>query len=281
MTIAYLNGEFLPLQEAKVSVLDRGFLFGDGVYEVIPVYAGQLFRLEQHLVRLVNSLAAISLPFTDDLTSIIKAIIMRNGSGNQSVYLQITRGFAPMREHSFPLEIKPTVLIYSVPLLIPSLDELSQGLTAITLNDIRWQRCDVKAITLLANTLMRQQAKDAGADDAILLNAGYAIEGTASNLFMVKNNTIITPPLSNKILAGITREVVLELAIQEGIAYLEQDILETDLYQADEIWLTSSTKEIIPVLKINQNPVGNGKAGPVWQQMIQAYQNFKQSLINP
>lgn len=278
MTTAYLNGEFLPLAEARISPMDRGFLFGDGVYEVIPVYNNHAFRLEQHLDRLTRSLAAIQLniPLTQaDWKKIIGELIQRNGGGDQSVYLQCTRGPSPIRDHAFPEKITPTIFAYSMPLYTRTIAELSKGISAITVHDIRWQRCDIKAITLLPNILMRQQAIENGAQEAILINNGYAIEGSSMNLFIIKNNIIMTAPLSQQILGGITRDLVLELAQQNNYAYQEINIPEQDLYTADEIWLTSSNREIMPVLKLNNQPVNNGLPGPLWHKMIQHYHAFK------
>jgi len=278
MTTAYLNGEFLPLTEAKIPAMDRGYLFGDGVYEVIPVYNNHPFRLEQHLRRLHNSLTAIKLVVElqdKDWETIFTQLIEQNGGGNQTIYVQCTRGPAPMRDHTFPAEIHPTIFAYSIPLQTKSITELSRGIAAITLPDIRWHRADIKAITLLANVLLKQQAAEAGAFEAILIHDSYALEGSASNLFIVKNGVIITPPLSPRILGGVTRDLVLELATQYHDACEQKNILVSELQTANEIWLTSSSREIMPVIKLNDNPVGNGQAGPVWYKMIEHYQNFK------
>ncbi len=278
MTIAYLNDQFLPLEETRVSAMDRGFLFGDGVYEVIPVYNGHAFRLEQHLERLARSLAAIELTVPFDYIrwkNLITELIQRNDGGDQSVYLQCTRGPSPIRDHAFPEKITPTIFAYSIPLYTRTLEILSKGISAITVQDTRWQRCDIKAITLLPNILMRQRAIENGAQEAILINNGYAIEGSSMNLFVIKNNIIMTPPLSQHILGGITRDLVLELAAQHNFAFQETDIPEVDLYAADEIWLTSSNREIMPVLMLNNQPVNNGQPGALWREMIQHYQHFK------
>lgn len=276
--LVYLNGHFLPISEAHVSAMDRGFIFGDGVYEVIPVFNGKLFRFEQHLQRLKRSLDAISLKI--DLTppkwaAILQTLIAQYDVSAQSIYLQITRGPAATRDHAFPTVIHPTIFAYSTPLSTRAIDDLAKGISAITLEDIRWQRCDIKATTLLANVLLRQQAIEAGAQEAILIKHQYATEGTASNLFIVKNNTLYTPPLSERILGGITRDLVLELAIKHHISAVEAPIPLADLQQADEIWLTSSTKEIQPVIKLNDKIIGNGTAGPLWQHMIKYYQEYK------
>lgn len=279
MTLAYLNGEFLPLEQAKVSVMDRGFLFGDGVYEVIPVYQGQCFRLEQHLTRLSHSLAAIQLNYDcTALTPILHRLVNENGSGDQSLYLQITRGTALTRDFAFPEHSQATVMAYSMPLHSRTVPELQKGIAALTVTDIRWQRCDIKAITLLASVLLRETAKQQGKQEAILIRDGYAMEGTASNLFMVKNQVIITPPLGHYLLGGITRDLILELCTQHGLANEQRLIAVTELFSADEIWISSSIREILPVLSLNDQPVGNGTAGPLWYTVVNLYQDYKRSL---
>ena len=277
----FLNGKFLPLSKANVSVLDRGFLLGDGIYEVIPVYSGKLFRLDQHLQRLDDSLKGVQItpPYNhEEWEKILMDLVSRTEGDDQSVYLQITRGVAPKRDHEFPKNITPTVFAMSNAFSLPDSGLLETGISVITLEDIRWRYCNIKAITLLANVLSRQQALDEGAMDAILVRDGDAIEGAASNLFIVKDNTILTPPKSEKLLPGITRDLILELAQANSIPYKEAIISEMDLESADEIWLSSSTKEILPVTLLNNKVVGNGKPGHVWQQMLSIYQEYKQSL---
>ena len=280
MIIAYLNNEYLPLTEARVPVMDRGFLFGDAVYEVIPVYKGIPFRLAEHFARLVKSLQEIHLSqaIAPDLwTTIVDELIQRNGGRiDQSIYIQITRGPMPERDALIPELITPTLFAYSKP-VIKALNA-HQGCKVITLMDLRWKMCHVKATTLLANVLLRQQAKDAHAEEAILINDGYAIEGTSSNLFIVKDGIIITPPLGAQMLGGLTRELVLELAKQRRLPYEERPIFETQLLQADEVWITSSLREIQPVIQINEQLVGQGTTGPICQQMIKYYQDYKAGL---
>lgn len=280
MAIVYLNGEFLPLEEARVSVTDRGFIFGDGVYEVIPVYGGHLFRLEQHLQRLARSLAAIRLE--DPLTAAqwrgcLQELVARNGGGDQSLYIQLTRGAAP-RDHAFPQDVAPTVYAACSPLKPMAAEVARQGVAAITVDDIRWQRCDIKAITLLANILLRQQAVEQGAVEAILVRNSHVTEGAASNLFLVKNGFVMTPPKGPYLLPGITRDLILELAAAQGIPYREADITPMALQAADEIWLTSSTREILPVTRLDERPVGDGRPGPLWQRMLALYQDYKQTV---
>lgn len=278
--IVFLNGEFLPATQAKISVLDRGFIFGDGVYEVIPVYGGHLFRLSQHLKRLDDSLVAIRIapPLSHDRwREILSDLVRQNGGGDQSIYLQITRG-AAMRDHAFPKGVEPTVFAMANPLKPVPSDILTHGVAAITLPDSRWQYCNVKAITLLANVLARQQALDTGAAEAILLRDGFANEGAASNLFIVKDRTLYTPPKSAQLLPGITRDLILELAAANQIPFYEAPISESVLRDADEIWLTSSTKEILPVTQLDGKKVGTGQPGPLWSRMLAMYQGYKQRV---
>ena len=273
MDIVYLNGDFLPVDQARVSVLDRGFIFGDGVYEVIPVYGGRLFRLEQHLQRLARSLTEIRLtnPLSgDQWRQCLQELVARNGGGDQSVYVQITRGVAP-RDHAFPPEVTPTVYVASSVLRPISADVAEHGVAAVTLPDIRWQRCDIKAITLLPNI-------DQGAVEAILVRDGYVNEGAASNLFIVKAGVLLTPPKGPHLLPGITRDLVLELAAAHGIVYREEMITPEDLTLAEEVWLTSSTREILAVTRLDQVVVGTGKPGLVWRKMISLYQDYKQGV---
>ncbi|GAB4259971.1 MAG: D-amino acid aminotransferase [Methylomicrobium sp.] len=272
----YLNGQYLPLDNAKVSVLDRGFLFGDGVYEVIPAYAGRLFRLPEHIDRLEASLNGIRLqsPYPREQWQEILQPLLEPGQ-DQYIYLQITRGTAPKRDHAFPEKVEPTVFAMCSP-IVP-LNGRDSGVKAITLDDTRWSFCHIKAITLLANILLRQTAVDRGCAEAILVKDGYVTEGAASNIFAVLDGVLVTPPKGEDILPGITRDVILEIAKANGIAYSE-DILSLDaLKMADEIWLTSSTREIIPVVELDSAPVADGKPGPIWKKMHQLYQDFKKA----
>jgi D-alanine transaminase len=281
MPIAYLNGVFLPLEDARISVLDRGFLFGDGIYEVIPVYGGRLFRLPHHLRRLSDSLAGVRIdnPLSDDeWTAMLTELVARNEGSDQAVYMKVTRGADRKRDHAFPAGTQPTVFAMSS--AQPGVRDRSQeaGVSAITLADIRWKLCNIKAITLLPNVLLRQQAIDAGSVEAILINDGYAIEGAASNLFIVKDGVVITPPLSNALLPGITRDLILELAEKHAIPFREADITEAELQDADEIWLTSSTREISPVVSLNERAVDDGRPGPMWKRMIVLYQDYTDAV---
>jgi D-alanine transaminase len=282
VSTAYLNGTFLPLDQAQVSVMDRGFLFGDGIYEVIPVYNGTLFRLAQHLGRLQNSLDGVRIgnPLSDtEWTEVLTELVARNVDSKQAVYLQVTRGAAARRDHAFPADTRPTVFAMSTPAPAVSSIASEAGIKAITLPDIRWQQCDIKAITLLPNVLLRQQAVDAETAEAILIRNGYATEGAASNIFIVHNGVLVTPPKGPSLLPGITRDLVLELAAANGIPFREAGITEQTLGQAEEIWVTSSTREISPVTHLNDSIVANGQPGPLWQRMIRLYQNYTEALI--
>ena len=278
--LVYLNGEYLPLNEAKVSVLDRGFIFGDGVYEVIPAYGAKPLRFEHHMQRLQDSLDAVRI--TNPLSNtqwqeILNKLIAEMGSQDQYIYLHITRGVAS-RDHRFPDDTKPTVFVMSSDLHPVDAALLKTGIAAVTLDDIRWQYCNIKAISLLPNILLRQQAVDKGAMEAILIRNGNMTEGAASNVFIVNEGVIKTPPKGKKLLPGITRDLVVELAKSHNMVIEETSITEKEFLSADEIWLTSSTKEILPVTQINQQQVGNGKPGVVWQDMYQKHQDYKEIL---
>jgi len=281
--IAYLNGHYLPIEQACISTQDRGFLFGDGIYEVIPVYQKRIFEFEAHLQRLKNSLAAthISNPLTDsEWQQLCQTLVDKHPWEDQYLYLQVTRGVQMQRDHLPADNLTPTVYAYTNALTPLPEKILTQGISVITLEDIRWLRCDIKAITLLPNIMMKLAAKEAGADDAILITRdGTVAEGTASNVFMVKDGALYTPPTDNKILPGVTRKVIEAIAKAEKIPLYEQSILPEALAQADEIWLTSSTKEALPVTQLNGQPVGSGKPGQVWHTIRQHYQNFKMQFI--
>lgn len=277
--IVYLNGEFMPADQAMVPVLDRGFIFGDGVYEVIPAYGGRLFRLEPHLDRLDRSLEGIRLsnPMEHGAwQGVLETLLEHNGGGDQSVYLQITRGVAK-RDHSFPDGAEPTVFAMSNP-MPPVPEALRQGVDCISVEDFRWQLCHIKAIALLPNILLRQQAVDAGAAEAIMLRDGKLTEGAATNVFVVIDGTVITPPKSNLLLPGITRDLVVELCQANDIPCVERDVSEQELKSADEIWISSSTKEVVPVIRLDEQSIGQGQPGPLWQRIIKLYQDYTQAV---
>ncbi len=273
----YLNGEYLPLAEAKVSVLDRGFLFGDGVYEVIPAYRGHLFRFDDHLRRLNNSLSNIRLMLhktAEQWRTVLEPLLSTDR--DQYIYLQITRGVAPTRDHAFPEHAEPTV--FAMCSDIKPFTDRETGVKAVTLDDSRWDLCHVKATTLLANILLRQQAVEQGAAEAILVKNDYVTEGAASNIFAVIDGVLKTPETSGEILPGITREVIIELAQKNQLPYQEAPISLAEIKHASEIWLTSSTREIIPVVELDGQRIGNGKPGPIWQNMNQLFQQYKQNV---
>lgn len=278
---AYLNGEFLPLDRARISVLDRGFIFGDGVYEVIPVYSRRPFRLPEHLARLQRSLNAIRLanPLADaEWTRLLHDLIARNGGEDQSIYLQVTRGVAK-RDHAFPTDAKPTVFMMASPLVTPSRELIENGASAVTATDFRWLRCDVKATSLLANCLLRQRALDAGADEVVMFRDGSLTEGSASNVFVVKRGVLLAPPKNHRVLPGITYDVVLELAAARNVPSEVREIPEDEVRNADELWLSSSSKEVLAITTLDGRPVGSGRPGAVFQLIHQAFQEFKRKVM--
>lgn len=282
MTV-YLNGDFKPIEEAYIPVLDRGFIFGDGVYEVIPVYSRRAFRLAEHLKRLQASLDGIRLPnphSETEWTSLINELIAKNEGEDQYLYLHITRGVA-RRDHAFPQPpVKPTVFMMSSPLLHPAAALLATGVSAVTAVDNRWLRCDIKAISLLPNVLLRQQAVDAGCAETILIrDDSFITEGAASNVLLIKNNVLYSPPKDNLMLPGITCDVVLELAAANRIPFEVRKIGKEELFSADELLLTSSTREVMPITTLNGKAVGNGKPGPMFARLYTLYQNFKRDVM--
>ena len=279
MSIAYLNGAFVPLEEARISPLDRGYLLADGVYEVIRVYAGRLFRVEEHLQRLDNSLAAIRIrrPHTaSQWQALLQELVERNGGGSQSVYLHVTRGIAP-RDHAFPADVEPSVFLMTRTM---ERDLAVRSVRAITRPDIRWSRCDIKSIALIANVLLRQEAVDAGAAETLLIRDGLVTEGAASNVFVVQAGRVKTPPKGPQLLPGITRDLVVELAAEAGVPMTEADVAVDELSAAEEIWVTSSSMEITPVVELDGRPVGDGEPGPVWQRACNAFRRFKSQLMD-
>jgi D-alanine transaminase len=279
--IVYLNGEFMPLADARIPVLDRGFIFGDGVYEVIPVYSRNPFRLPEHLVRFRRSHEAIRLenPFSnEEWTGLVDELVARNSGDDQSVYLQVTRGVAK-RDHAFPEKTTPTVFGMSSPLSTPSRDAIENGVAAITATDYRWLKCDVKSTSLLGNCLLRQAAADAGALEVVMFRDGHLTEGSSSNVFVVKNGVILGPAKDNLVLPGITYDVVVELAQNHGLPYEIGRVSEQTVREADEIWVTSSTKEVLAVTTLDGKPVGNGKPGAVFRRMHHLYQEFKRTVM--
>ncbi len=277
----YLNGRLLPIEEAHISVMDRGFLFGDGVYEVIPCYNGRLFRLKHHLDRLDQSLAGIRManPYSHDKwREVLEQLVAQAPETDLSVYLQVTRGATAKRDHLIPANAEPTrfAMITPIPPVNPKLAQ--NGIAAVTREDIRWQRCNIKSIALLANILLRQEAEDAEAGETLLIRDGLATEGSASNLFVITDGVIRTPPKSKHLLPGITRDLVLELARKEGLPWREEEIPREQLHTADEIWITSSTREIVPVTRLDGRPVGNGTPGPIFRSTHSLYCDYKAEI---
>jgi len=282
MTI-YLNGSFMPVEDAKVSVLDRGFIFGDGVYEVIPIYSRRAFRLAEHLKRLQHSLDGIKLPNPHserEWTDILNELIKRNTPDDQYLYLHITRGVAK-RDHAFPVPpVPPTVFVLSNPLTTPPAEQLQKGITCVTVADNRWLRCDIKAIALLPNVLLRQAAVEAGCAEAILIrDDAFLTEGAASNIFVVKDGKLLAPPKDNLMLPGITYDVILELAAANRIPFEVRRISKAEVFDADELLLTSSTKEVLAITTLDGKPVGNGKPGAMFTRLHTLYQTFKREVM--
>lgn len=278
MSIAYLDGEFRELEDIRISPLDRGFLFADGVYEVIPVYAGRLFRRDAHLGRLQRSLAGIRIE--DPLgqaawAELLETLVARNGGGEQALYLQVTRGVAP-RDHAFPGSVPPTVFAMT---RARAAARAITPLEAVTRPDIRWSRCDIKSVALLPNVLMRQEAEDAGAAETIMIRDGLVTEGSATNVFVVDGDEVRTPPRGPHILAGITRDVLIEQMQAADIACRESPVTEAELHAAAEIWLSSSTREIVPVVRVDGESVGGGAPGPLWERVHTLFQDYKRRLV--
>ncbi len=279
----FLNGRFLPLAEAGISPLDRGFLYGDGVYELIPVYSRRAFRIDEHILRLQATLDGIKLAnplSTDGWKAVVLKLIETAPWEDQSIYLQVTRGADDKRDHAFPpASVPPTAFAFSSPLVTTPPEVRATGVAAITVPDLRWSRCDLKVVSLLANILARQQAVEQGCAEALLIRDGFMKEGAASNIFVVKNGVLFAPPKTHLMLPGITYDVILELAERHGQPVKIAEIEETELRAADEVWMTSSTKEILAITTLDGNPVGSGKPGPLGERMWQWYQDFKNSVM--
>ncbi|MEY4215246.1 MAG: D-amino acid aminotransferase [Burkholderiaceae bacterium] len=272
--VVYLNGAFVPLSEARIPVLDRGFIFGDGIYEVVPVYDGRPFRLTQHLKRLERSLAAISIdnPFDEaGWRALIADLVGRHGWPNQFVYMQITRGVA-RRDHAFPKGIQPTVFAMTSEFVAPAAALREQGLSVITADDERWLHCDIKSVSLLGNVLAKQAAVDAGAAECMMFRDGILTEGSSSNIWVVRNGRVLGSPVNHLVLEGIRVGLLAELCARCGLDYELRRVPREEVLQADELMLTSATREILPITKVDGAPVGNGRPGPVYQRLIEAYQ---------
>lgn len=277
----FLNGDYLKLQDAKISVLDRGFIFGDGVYEVVPAYNRKPFCMTEHLARLKRSLAAIEIanPYKDDAwQAIIHKLIASADAPDQFVYFQVTRGVAK-RDHAFPKDVAPTVFAMSTPFAPPAGEVLTKGVSAITTLDNRWLRCEIKSVALLGNVLKRQEAVEAGAVEVVMFRDGMLTEGSASNIYIVKDGVLIAPPKGHTILEGIRYGLMGQLAQAAGVPMQVRPVKKDEVLTADECMLSSATKEVLPITMLDEKPVGHGahagKPGPVWQKLYLAYQAEK------
>ena len=279
--MVFLNGKFMPVEEARVPVLDRGFIFGDGVYELVPVYSRVPFRLDEHLARLERSLAAVRIrnPYSRaEWRDIVLQLVAKQPFEDQGIYFQVTRGVAK-RDHAFPKDVAPTVFMMSNPLVNPPQEIVERGAPAVTAVDDRWHRCDIKSISLIGNCLLRQVSADAGAAETILFRDGILTEASASNVFAVKQGVILSPPKSKLILPGITYDVVVELAQAAELPLQFRDLTEAEVRAADELWVTSSSKEVLAIVTLDGKRIGEGRPGPMFRRMYGLYQEFKQKVM--
>jgi D-alanine transaminase len=278
--IAHFNGQLLPLDKISISPLDRGFIFGDGVYEVIPVYQGTMLRGREHFERLQRSMDEIQLqnPHTVDEWLGLVEQLLEHHPGNQSVYIQVTRGVPPKRDHVIPRGLTPTVFMMANPLASPSKEQVENGVACITTRDFRWEKCNIKSTSLLGNVLARQLSADVGATETVMIREGFLTEASASNVFVVKDGVVLAAPRDNLILLGITYDLLVKLAAEGAVKLEVRPISEAELRSADEVWLTSSTKEVLAVTKLDGKPVGDGKPGPVFRRMHALFQEHKARL---
>lgn len=275
--LVYLNGEFQSLSEARIPVLDRGFIFGDGIYEVIPVYGRNMFRAKQHMARLFRSLDAIGIPnphAEETWMTLIQKVMDAHPSDDQMVYLQVTRGVAK-RAHAFPKEVTPTVFIMTNPLVLPSAQVRADGVACVTMEDRRWLHCEIKSISLLGNVLAAQHAAESGVTESIQFRDGWLTEGSSSNVWVVRNGVMMGPPKDHLILEGIRYGLLQELCEQHGIPFESRKITKEEVFAADELMISSATKEILPVVRLDAQTIGNGAPGPIYQQLYAAYQAAK------
>ena len=276
----FLNGEFMPIEEAKISPLDRGFIFGDGVYEVIPYYSGRGLRAVEHLKRLQRSMDELQIdnPYPiSQWETLLNSLIEKNGGGNIGVYIQVTRGVAK-RDFSPPKGLKQTVFMMVNPLATPKAEIYENGIACVSLDDNRWLRCHIKATALLGAVMLKHEGNQAGADEVVLFRDGYLTESSASNIAAVKNGVILCPPMDNLILPGITYELMIELARKNSMPLEIRRVLRREVEQADELWITSSTKEVVPIVKLDDKPIGDGKPGPMFRKMRQLFEEYKRGL---
>jgi D-alanine transaminase len=275
--VVYLNGAMVPLSQATVPVLDRGFIFGDGIYEVIPIYQRKPFRSKQHLARLFRSLDAIGIPNPHDADrwmALIGEVVAQHPADDQMAYIQVTRGVAK-RAHAFPAEVTPTVFIMTNPIVLPSAEARANGVACVTMEDKRWLRCEIKSTSLLGNVLAAQHAAEHGALESIQFRDGMLTEASASNVWIVKNGVVMAPPKDNLILEGIRYAFIEELCASLGLPFEMRRISQEEVLKADEVFLSSATKEVLPVASIDGKPVGSGRPGPVYQRLYDAYQEAK------
>jgi D-alanine transaminase len=271
--IVYLNGQYLPIEEARIPVLDRGFIYGDGVYELVPVYGRRPFRMAEHLARLQRSLDGIRLANPHPVAeweSIIRTLIDKHDFDDQAIYFQVTRGVAK-RDHAFPQGVTPTVFMMSNPLPTPSAAQFASGVAVVTAEDNRWRRCDLKTISLVGNVLMRQLAADAGALETVMFRDGFLTEASASNVLTVQGGRIVAPPKDNHILPGITYGAAEEFARDSGIPFDIRPIPRAEAFAADEWWLSSSTKEVVAITTVDGQPFAGGKPGPLFRRMHELF----------
>jgi len=275
--LVYLNGAMTPLSEARIPVLDRGFIFGDGIYEVIPMYGRKLFRAQQHLARLFRSLAAVAMPNPHDAgqwLALVEQVAAAQPADDQLIYLQVTRGIAP-RAHAFPKDAAPTVFIMSNPVNPPDPRAIADGIACVTLEDRRWLRCDIKSTSLLGNVLAAQHAVEHGAVETIQFRDGILTEGASSNIWIVVAGVLMAPPKDNLILEGIRYGLIEELCAAEGIRFEARRIARAEVFAADEVLLSSAGRELLPVVRLDDRQIGNGRPGPVFRRLYAAYQAAK------
>ncbi len=285
MGIVYLNGQYIPEESATISIMDRGFLFSDSVYEVVPVFSGKMLGFIEHMERLDRSLKAIEINpvySIEKWREIFSTLLNKNEitSQNCAIYLQVTRGVDLVRNHVLPDNIKPTIVAFISALKTPPREKLAEGFSAITHDDLRRRSCFIKGTALLPNILAYTKAQREGAAEAILIRDNHALEGTTSNLFIAKGGVIITPPVTETILAGITRALTIRLAKENHLNVQEKPISKEELFSADEIWMTGSGKEICPITRLDEKPVGNGAVGPLCQKIMEYYNNYKAALLD-
>ncbi|ANH12873.1 TPA: D-amino acid aminotransferase [Legionella pneumophila] len=276
MNIAFVNGKYCSQSEAKVSIFDRGFLFGDSVYEVLPVYHGQPYFVDQHLDRLFSNMKKIKMTIPNyDWHGLIHRLISENNGGNLQVYIQVTRGNQGVRKHDIPTSITPSVIAFTMHNSFPTLEDKEQGMSAKLVEDFRWMRCDIKTTSLIANILLNDEAVSSGFHTAILARNGLITEGSSNNVFIVTQDGVIkTPPMNNFCLPGITRQVVIEIIKKLDLKFREIEISMSELFSAQEVWITSTTKEVFPITKINDSLINGGKVGEYWRIINDSYQQL-------